>query len=247
MLNEVLVGVLGHLSALVSVQEDVINVEGCSNKGLLVSSGDGGSGGGGKVGDGPEALTNGSQVKVDLDLVVLEGNEGEGKAGVAAKPELKGDVKGGLRESIAGSANLTGPTGSGARTRDVGEGGVGDVGKLGGVTDHLEVSALLLRREGHLVPDVHPVTVLTVDSLATNFNLNDGNQLLTNKVEPSSIDITRGPLHGLVDLRKSHLKVGAVSKITISADGAGHSAAEIGLAREGLLNALHGVVSMSAV
>ena len=242
-------GVLGHLSALVSVQEDVINVEGCSNKGLLVSRGDGGSGGGGKVGDGPEALTNGSQVKVDLDLVVLESNEGEGKAGGAAKPELKGDVQGGLRESIAGSTNLTGPTGSGARTRDVGEGGVGDVGKLGGVTNHLEVSALLLRREGHLVPDVHPVTVLTVDSLATNFNLNDGNQLLTNKVEPSSIDsrTSSSVLQGLVDLRKSHLKVGAVSKITISADGAGHSAAEIGLAREGLLNALHGVVSMSAV
>jgi hypothetical protein len=37
LLNEVLVGVLGHLAALIRVEEDVVNVEGGSNKGLLVS------------------------------------------------------------------------------------------------------------------------------------------------------------------------------------------------------------------
>ena len=40
LLNEVLVGVLCHLAALISVQEDVVNVQGGSNKGLLVSLGD---------------------------------------------------------------------------------------------------------------------------------------------------------------------------------------------------------------
>jgi hypothetical protein len=35
--NEVLVGVLGHLAALISVEENVVNIEGGSYKGLLVS------------------------------------------------------------------------------------------------------------------------------------------------------------------------------------------------------------------
>jgi len=132
--------------------------------------------------DSPEALTDGADVKVDLDLVVLESNKGEGKAGVAAEPEKKGDVEGGLRECLAGSANLVGATGAGARTRYIGECGVGDVCKLGGVTNHLEVSALLLGGHGKLVPDVHPVTILAIDALATNLNLNLGDELLTDVV-----------------------------------------------------------------
>jgi hypothetical protein len=174
---------LCHLAALISVKEDVVNIEGGSNKGLLVGSRDGlGSGCTSKGLDGPEALTNGADVKVNLDLVVLEGNEGKGKAGVAVEPELEGDVEGGLRKSVAGSANLVGATGAGARARDISECGVSDVGKLGGVTNHLVVSALLLGRDGKLVPDVHPVTVLAVNALATNLNLNLGNHLLTNVV-----------------------------------------------------------------
>ena len=183
LLEEVLVGVLGHLAALVSVEENVVNIEGGSNKGLLVGSRDGlGSGCTSKGLDGPEALTNRADVKVNLDLVVLEGNKGKGKAGVAAEPEKKGNVEGGLRKGVAGSANLVGATGRSAGARDIRESGVSDVGKLGGVTNHLEVSTLLLGRKGKLVPDVHPVTVLAVNALATNLNLNLGDELLTNVV-----------------------------------------------------------------
>jgi hypothetical protein len=136
----------------------------------------------------PEALTDGANVEVDLDLVVLEGNKGKGEAGVAAEPEEKGDVESGLGEGVAGSANLVGTAGRSAGTRDIRESGVGDVGKLSGVTNKLEVSALLLRRECELIPDVHPVTVLTVNTLATNLNLNLGNELLTNVIQPTSIN-----------------------------------------------------------
>jgi len=38
LLEEVLVGVLCHLAALIGVEEDVVNIEGGSNKGLLVGS-----------------------------------------------------------------------------------------------------------------------------------------------------------------------------------------------------------------
>ena len=252
LLDEVLVGVLGHLAALICVEEDVVDVEGGSNKRLLVSLGNrDGSGGAGECLHGPEALANGLEVNVDLDLVVLQSDERQSKTGVAAEPEEEGNVESCLRESVTRSANLVGATGGRAGASDGGEVGVSDVGKLGGVTNHLEVSALLLGRHGELVPDVHPVAVLAIDALATNLNLNLRDELLTNEVQPTGIDTvvagSSGGAHVLVDLRKSHLEVGAVAKITVAADGAGHTAAEIGLTGEGLLDGLHREVGVAAV
>ncbi len=73
LLNQVLVGILGELAALISVEEDIVDVERSGNERLLVS----GSAGDcarrrGKGLDGPEALTDGADIKVDLDFVVLE-------------------------------------------------------------------------------------------------------------------------------------------------------------------------------
>jgi hypothetical protein len=179
--------------------------------------------------------------------VVLKGDEGKGQTGVAAEPELKGDVEGGLGESIAGSANLA-RSGSVARAIDVVEGGVGDEGQLGSVSDHLEVTALLLGRHSELVPDVHPVTVLAIDTLATDLNLHLGDELLTGEVEPTGINATVGrDLQGLTDLGESHLKVGAVRQITVTGDGAGHTATEVSLAVKSLLDRLHGEVSVTLV
>jgi hypothetical protein len=83
--DEVLVGVLCHTTTLVGVKEHVVNVEGSSNKGLVVRNGgrDGATSGGlnaatkgaasvaAEGGDGPEALVNGADIKVDLYFVVL--------------------------------------------------------------------------------------------------------------------------------------------------------------------------------
>ena len=131
--------------------------------------------------DSPQALVNGANVKVDLDLVVLEGNQGKGKSGVTAVPELERHVKGGLRKSVAGGTHLARSVGL-ARTINIVERGISDEGELGGVTNHLVVSALLLGCEGKLVPDVHPVTILAVDSLATNLNLNLRDELFTGEI-----------------------------------------------------------------
>jgi hypothetical protein len=247
LLNEVLVGVLGHTPALVGVQEDVVNVERSSDERLVVSGGHLGGGGGAVEGvHGPQALLNRADIKVDLDLVVLKGDEGKGQTGVAAEPELKGNIEGSLRKSIAGSANLA-RSGSIARTVDVVEGGVGYEGKLGSVTDHLEITALLLGRHSELVPDVHPITVLAIDTLATDLNLHLGDELLTGEVEPTGINATGRSLERLTDLGESHLKVGAVSQITVAGDGAGHTATEVSLAIESLLNRLHCEVSVTLV
>ena len=183
LLNEVLVGVLGHLATLIRIEEDVVNIEGSSNKRLLVGLGNRDRARrAGKGLDGPEALTNRLEIDVDLDLVVLESDEGKSKAGVAAEPEKEGNVESGLREGVAGGADLVGATGSGTGASDGGEGGVCDVGKLGGVTDHLEVAAEVLGRHRELVPDVHPVTILTIDALATNLDFNLRDELLTGEI-----------------------------------------------------------------
>ena len=119
------------------------------------------------------------------------------------------------------------------------------------MADHLPVAALLLAGHGHLVPDVEPVTVLAIDALATDLNLDLGDELLANVVEPAGIHTVvvgaGGVDHGLVDLRESHLEVRAVSEVTVAGDRAGHAAAEISLAGEGLLDGLHREVGVASV
>ena len=247
LLNEVLMGVLGHLSALVSIQEDEIDIDGGGNKRLLVSIGDGlRSSRGSERLNSPQALTNRSEVNVDLDLVVLEGNQRQSQTGVSAEPEEEGDVEGGLRESFAGSANLAGAGGGSTRAVDVGEGRVSDVGKLSGVANHLVITSLLLSRHCELIPDVHPVTILAVNSLASNLNLDLSNELLTGVIQPTGIDTVSG-VHGLVNLGESNLDIGAVSQISVSGDGAGHTATKVSLTIECLLDGLHREVGVASV
>ena len=64
--------VLGELAALISVKEDIVDVERSGNKGLLVGRGDRHSArGGSEALDGPEALTDGAEIDVNLDFVKL--------------------------------------------------------------------------------------------------------------------------------------------------------------------------------
>jgi hypothetical protein len=264
--DEILVGVLCHSATLISVKENVVHVQRGSHKGLVI--GDGGRdratnrvlasstavgvGVAVKGGDSPQALVNGADIKIDLYLVVLKGNEGEGKTGVGAEPELEGHVERGLGECVTGGAHLTRSSRI-TRRLDVRERGVGDEGKLGGVTNHLEITALLLRGHGELVPDVHPVTVLAIDALAANLDLNLGDELLTREIEPTGIDtvVLAGSVvseaHKLVNLGESHLKIGAVGKITVAGDHALNTATEIGLAVESLFNRLDREVGISAI
>ncbi len=249
--DEVLVGVLGHAAALVRVKEDIIDIERRGNEGLVV-----GDRGGSRLsraeniavqrGDRPEALVNGPDVKVDLDLVVLKSDQGESQTGVGAEPELQGDIQSRLREGVAGSANLAGRRGV-AGAINVGERRVRDEGKLGRVTNHLEVPTLLLLGHRELVPDVHPVSVLAIDALASNLNLNLSDELLAGEIQPASIDTGARNSHVLVDLRESNLEIGAVSKISVPADHALDTATEIGLSVESLLDRLNREVRVPAV
>jgi hypothetical protein len=254
LLNKVLVGILSHTSALIGVQEDIVDIERGSNQRLVVGVVDTTTNGGvsGVIGavkrtDSPQALIDGTDIKVDFDLVILKGDEGESKTGVTAVPELEGNIKGSLGESIAGGANLTRSV-SLARTIDSIERGVGDEGKLGGVANHGVVTILLVNGKSKIVPDVHPVTILAVNALTTDLNLNLRNQLLTGEIKPTGINtVLVSAHHRLVNLRKSNLKIGAISQITIARNGAGHAATKICLTVKSLLDRLHSKVSVTFV
>jgi hypothetical protein len=110
--NKVLVGVLSHTSALISVQEDIVDVEGCSNQRLVISGVDTTTFGKIATGavkrtDSPQALVNRTNIEVNLDFVILKSNKRKGKTGVTAIPELEGNIKSSFGESVTRSANLT--------------------------------------------------------------------------------------------------------------------------------------------
>tara|TARA_B100001059_G_C17832619_1_gene585739 strand:+ start:1299 stop:2552 length:1254 start_codon:yes stop_codon:yes gene_type:complete len=210
LLNEVLVGILSHTSALIGIEENVIDVKRGGYERFAVATG-----GfdilvtGTDLGDGEKALVHRAELDVDLDLMVLKSNEGKSKTGVAAEPELKGNVESGLGKSLSRGAYSVRNGSAGASSGDLGELGVGKVGKLSGVTNHLVETILLLGSKSELVPDVHPVTVLSVDALTTDLNLNHRNELVSRVVEPSSVNIIAGVVV-LVNLRNSDLKVCSV-------------------------------------
>jgi len=178
------VRVLGHLSALIGIKEDIVDVEGGSNKRLLVGRGNGnrGTSTGSKGTNSPETLAERADIKVDLDLVILKSDKRKSKSRVSVEPEKKRNVESGLRESVSRSANLGRSTGSSTRTRNRCKERISDIGELSSVTNQLEVSTLLLRGHGKLVPDMHPITILTVNTLTTNLDLNLGNKLLSDIV-----------------------------------------------------------------
>jgi hypothetical protein len=100
----------------------------------------------------------------------------------------------------------------------------------------------LLSGHGELIPDVHPVTILAINSLTTDFDLNLSDKLLTGEIQPTSIHTGTNAngegsnAHELIDLRESNLEISAVGEITIAADHALNTTTEIGLSIECLLD-----------
>ena len=130
----------------------------------------------------PKALINRAEIKVDLDLVVLKGDQRKGKSGVAAIPELEGARKEWSQEERYGE-RTPGLGASGcARSVNVSEDRISDEGKLGGVDQSSCSNQLLAPSKGKLVPDVHPVTILTVNALTTNLDLNLRDELLAREI-----------------------------------------------------------------
>jgi len=164
-----------------------------------------------------QQVGEGLELEVHLNLVVLEGNQRQSEASVAAEPELQGHVQ------------------------DLGSQRGGSGLEVGGVTDHLSIAGSVASGEGQLVPDVQPGRVVLVNALATDLELNVVDQSLTDVVDPVGSARSGG------NSGEGSLEVHAVDQITIAGDGASDLAAEVDRAVEGLLDRLHGEVGVTAV
>jgi hypothetical protein len=156
--NEVLVGDLGHPATLISVEVDIVDKEGGRLKVREVGEG------GVTRGIGPAALFDLAELKADTDLVVLQGNEGESKTRVAAEPELEWDEE-------SGTSN----------------GGARRGGHSRGLADHVGVTHLMPGGLGELIPNMEPLAIMLIDTLATNFNRHFLDKDMSEPVEPTEL------------------------------------------------------------
>ena len=146
--DEVLVCDLGKSASLVRVEVDVVHV-----KGGGVERREGGIGGGAGV----EAC----ELDDQLDLVVLQCDQRQRQARVAAEPELKRD------EERARSSGV-----GGASVRDT--------------VDHLAVTSPVAFSLRKLVPDMQPFTVVFINALPANLTFDGGNELVAEVIDVSS-------------------------------------------------------------
>ena len=274
LLDQVLVGHLGEAAALLSVQVDVVHEQRAGDQAVAVQ----------EVhirAAGVAQVLELVELDVDLHLVVLEGDQGEGQAGVAIEPELQRDVQGLLRnaavkcitiiDSIIRSTEASHTRLEEAVITARGQGGVHagqglghTQGRLRGAgvavrdinlldvnttiaVHHVQVLAALAGGQGQLIPDVEPVTIVLIDALATDLNLNGLDQELTYVRDPGEVAGAVGRHIGEVDLGESGLQVDLVDQITVTGDRACHALAEVGHTVEGLLNSLHREVGVAAV
>jgi len=245
LLDQVLVRDLGEAAALIRVEVDVVNIQRRGDKAAL---GDAVTDDVrvGVVGVVEAEVAERVELEPDLDLVVLEGNERECKTRVAAEPELEGHVERVLRRALEDLRRAVGLRVGGAAVVAVLTTLDEEVDELGDIADHLGVAGLLARGLGELIPDLEPVTVVLVDLLAANLNVDVVDEVVANIVEPAEL---RARAIGARerDLGERGLEVHTVDQVTVAADGALHLLAEVGRAIEGLLNRLHGEVCVATV
>tara|TARA_Y100000389_G_scaffold188089_1_gene210247 strand:+ start:831 stop:1553 length:723 start_codon:yes stop_codon:yes gene_type:complete len=173
---------------------------------------------------GPVAIGSGTEFNVDLDFVVLESNERKGKTRVAAEPEFKRNVKVNFRDGS--TVGISG----------------GDLGKAGDVANHVSVANFVAGGLGEFVPDVHPVTIVFVNALATNFNFSVFDENVAEPVEPAERFTV-----GKFNTGNSALEVDLVHKVTIAGDGACYTLTEVRGAIECLFDGFHGEVGVATV
>lgn len=158
-----------------------------------------------------------AELDINLDIVVLQSNKWESQTDVSVEPELKWNGKGGSRNR----------TGFG--------------GQSGGVTDHDIVSVFKTRSLSQFIPDVQPLTVVSINGLSTNANrdiINDGS---TNVVNPG---LSSGSGKGW----EVENKVDFPDQVSVTGDRGSNRVTEIWVtAIESLLNTFNSKVSVSSV
>ena len=242
--NQVLVRHLGELTTLIRVQVDVVHVQRGSGQTALADTVANGVGIR-RVRVVPAQVVQRVELQVDADLVVLQGDERQSQPRVAAEPELQRDVQGvhrGARRDDLRGQRFAAIAVVVARRAAL----VEQVRQLGDVADHLGIASLLAGLLGQFVPDVHPVTVLLVNALATDFNFNVVDQVVTDPVQPA--ELSARAVRGLQsDLGQRGLQVHAVDQVTVALDRARNLLAEVRGTVKRVLDGLHGEVGVTSV
>jgi len=246
LLDQVLVRDSGEASALIRVEVDVVDIQGGRDQargGNTVTDLVGG--GSGTIGIVEAQVVEGLEFQVDLHLVVLEGNQGKSKTRVAAEPELQRNVQGvlgGARGNLVERVGFT-ITAIGIAVLTALD---DQVHQLGNIANHVGIPSLLTRLLGQLVPDLEPITIVLVDLLTANLEVDVVDQVVTDPVEPAELG-TRTISGSQGDLRQGGLQVDAVDQIAVAADRALHLATEVGSTVEGLLNGFHREVGVATI
>ena len=186
-LKEILVADLGELAALIRVEVDVVHVEGRGDEARVADTRlDDARGAATLRGIRPHEVLEVVELEVDADLVVLERDQRERQARVAAEPELERDVERVLRgavQDLIGRVRLAARAVVVARLAALNQ----QVRELGDVANHLRVAGLLARLLRKLIPDVQPLSIVLVDALAADLELNVVDEVVANPVEPAEL------------------------------------------------------------
>ena len=245
-LDQVLVGDLGELAALVRVEVDVVDVE---RRGDQVGRIDTRAHGVEVARDGrrgvPHQVLQVVELQVDAHLVVLEGDQRQRQARVAAEPELERHVERVLRragQELTRAVRLAAGAVIVARLATLDD----QVSELRHVANHLGIAGLLARLLRELVPDVEPVAIVLVDALAADLQLDPVDQVVADPVEPAELGARA--VAGLeLHRRQGGLQVHAVDQIAVALDRARDLVAEAGVAVERVLDGLHREVRVATV
>ena len=108
------------------------------------------------------------------------------------------------------------------------------------------------RLRGELGPDLHPVTVLAINALTTDFNLDLLDEAVTNVRQPTETGSGCAPREGTarlgqINLGEHNLDVRLVHQIGVTVNHCRHTLVEIGLTVEGDFNGLHRKVGIALV
>jgi hypothetical protein len=237
LLDEVLVALLGEAAALLRVEVHVVDVQGRSGQG---ERGRARRHTGGRL--TVRAVLPRLEVHVDAHLVVLERNQGDRHTRVAAEPELERHIQRlgrAARTGHAGERRLT------RRARRI----QGSTARLLEEHQVVRVADQGVQRtggaslRGELGPDLHPVTILAIDTLTTDLYLHLLDQAVTDVVHPAERIRSASKVH----LGEYHLYVRLVHQVRVTIDNSRHALVEVRLTVKGHLNGLHREVGVALV
>jgi len=241
LLNQVLVRDLGEAAALIRVEVDVVDIERRRDKTRRGEVGVRAA----RRGVVPAEVRELVELEPDLDLVVLERDKRERKTRVAVEPELERDIErrlGGAAADLRRRVGLTRGAGAVAVNTRLHE----EVDELGHIAYHLGVAALFARILREFIPDLEPVTVVLINLLSTDLDVDVVDKIVTDPVEPAELRARRIRRRKF-DLRKRRLEVNAVNEIAVTGDRALHLLAEVRRTVERLFNGFHGEVRVATV